>query len=62
MVHKAVFILKTITYDGHSHSIISWRRNSLIQFELHKNTAHRSVRNTVSKFRLVAIVRDRLRY
>jgi hypothetical protein len=45
----------------HSHSIISWRLNSLMQFQFEKRAPYNTVRNTVSKFRFVAIDADRRR-
>jgi hypothetical protein len=40
-----------INRSPHSHSIISWRRNSLMHCQFQKVTPHNTVRNTVRESR-----------
>lgn len=47
--------LKTITYEDHSHSIISWRFNSLADQESFGGHLYRSVRRYDKNLRLAAI-------
>jgi hypothetical protein len=61
MDDKTLFCLKTITYTGHSHSIVSGIRNRLKMFGFFQCHLNFTVRLTVKIFCLVPIEPDRCR-